>query len=404
MLRRCLTFSLSISLAAVTAAAADWPQYRGPARDGVSAETSLLHTWPESGPEECWRKPLGEGFSGVAVAGGAVYTLFADAEHELAVRLHPETGEEVWRVPIGPRFEEALGHGPRSTPTVDGERVFVLSSTGNLAALSTIDGSKLWEVDVQKGMGGKQPLRGWSPSPLVEGDLLIVELGAGVGKSILAFDKATGETRWSLRDNPAGYSSPIAVTIGGVRQLVFVHTAGKEVVSVLPDGTEHWTHPWEGGTLAMPLFIPPDKVFVSASADVGALVLRVTEGPEGPKVEDVWRDRVIKNHWSSSVYHDGHLYGFDNGTLKAVDALTGEQKWAHRGLGKGSLVVADGMLFILGDRGQLVLAEATPEAFRQKGAVEPMSKKTWTAPSLSDGKLYLRDMHEIVCFEVATHG
>lgn len=151
----------------------------------------------------------------------------------------------------------------------------------------------------------------------------------------------------------------------------------------------------------MPLVLPPDRIFVSASADVGAMVVRVTETEDGPQVEEVWRDRGMKNHWSSSVVYDGVLYGFDNGTFKALDPETGEMLWAHRGLGKGSLVAADGLLFVLGDRGDLVLVEATPEEYRQKGEAEPLGRKSWTAPSLADGRLFLRDMDEIVCLEVS---
>lgn len=393
-----LATALSISL---PLDAADWPQYRGPGRDGVSPETGLLDAWPESGPAECWRKPLGEGFSGIAVVDGGLYTLYSDGENELAVRLDPKTGEEVWKVPVGPHFDEALGNGPRSTPTVDGDRLYVLSSTGNLKALSTQDGSTVWETQAQDALGAPLPLRGFAPSPLVDGDLVVLELGAGDGKSIHAFEKATGKVAWSVRNNPPGYSSPIAVTIGGVHQIVFVHTAGQEVVSVLPDGTEHWTHPWAGGTLAMPLFIPPNRIFVSASADTGAMVVEVTESEDGPKVEEIWRDRGMKNHWSSSVFYEGTLYGFDNGTFKAIDPATGEMHWAKRGLGKGSLVAADDLLMVLGDRGKLVLVEATPEEYREKGALEPLGNKSWTAPSLSGGKLFLRDMEEIVCLEVS---
>lgn len=392
---------LCTTLLTLPLAAADWPQYRGPGRDGVSSETGLLDAWPESGPKECWRKPLGEGFSGIAVVDGGLYTLYSDGTHELALKLDAQTGEELWKVSVGPHFDEALGNGPRSTPTVAGEAVYVLSSTGNFKALSTKDGSTIWETRAQEDLGAPLPLRGFAPSPLVDDELVIVEMGAGPGKSIHAFHKATGEVAWSIGDAPPGYSSPIAVDIGGVHQIVFVHTTGKEVVSVLPDGTLHWTHPWEGGTLAMPLFLPPDRIFVSASADVGAMVIRVTETPEGPKVEEVWRDRVLKNHWSSSVYYQGVLYGFDNGTFKAVDPETGETFWAHRGLGKGSLVAADELLLVLGDRGDLVLVEATPEEYREKGRIEPLGTKSWTAPSLADGRLFLRDMDEIVCLEVS---
>ncbi len=403
-----LSLSLALLLAAPPPARADdspsrdWPQFRGAGRDGVSKETGLLRAWPPEGPKVLWRKPLGEGFSGIAVSGGRLFTMFAGAEEEFAVRLDPATGAEVWRTAVGPRFDEALGNGPRSTPTVEGDRVFTLSSTGLLAALHAGDGHKLWEVDAQKAVGAPMPLRGFACSPLVDGELLVVELGAGAGKALVAFDKATGELRWSTRDTPPGYSSPIAVTIDGVHQLVFVNTSGREVVSVLPDGTVWWTHPWPPGAIAMPLFVPPNRVLVSASADIGAMMLAVTTAEGKPKVEEVWSNRLLKNHFSSSIYRDGFVYGFDNGTLKCLDAGTGEQRWATRGFGKGSLITGDGLLFVLGDRGVLALAEATPEGYRELGRAQVFAGKTWTAPALAGGRLYLRDQGEIVCLEVAS--
>lgn len=381
--------------------ATDWIQFRGPHRDGVSPELGLLHEWPEDGPEECWRRPFGEGFSAVTVADGGLYTLFADAEHELAVRLDPRTGEEVWRTPIGPRFDEPLGNGPRSTPTWDGERLYVLSSTGTFHALDPEDGSKIWSLDAQKELEARMPVRGFTSSPLIEGDLVIVELGGADGKGVVAFDRVSGELRWGSRETPAGHASPLAVTIDGVRQVIHLATAGRELASLLPDGSVYWTHPWPPGAIAMPVFIPPDRIFVSASADIGATVVRVhTENGE-PVVDEVWKDRVMKNHFSSSVLYEGTLYGFDNGTFKAIDPATGEQRWAKRGLGKGSLIAADGLLLVLSDRGKLVLVEATAEEYRELSSVQALTGKTWTLPALAGGRVYLRDHDEIVCLEVA---
>ena len=380
----------------------DWPQFRGPGRDGVSAETGLARSWPATGPKELWRKPVGEGFSGISVAGGRAFTLVAGPDQEFAVGLDAATGAEVWRTPVGPRFDEALGNGPRSTPTVDGDRVFVLSSTGHLAALAVADGHPLWELDAQKEMGAPMPLRGFACSPLVDGDLLLVELGAGAGKALAALDKASGKVRWSARDTPSGYSSPIAVDIDGVHQYVFVNTSGREVVALRPDGSVWWTHPWPPGSIAMPVFVPPNRILVSASADIGAALLEVKTVDGKPQVDEAWRNRVLKNHFSSSLARDGFIYGFDNGTLKCVDAATGEQRWAERGFGKGSLIAADGLLLVLGDRGTLALAEATPEAYHELARVQALKGKSWTAPTLAGGRLYLRDQSEIVCLEVAS--
>lgn len=377
----------------------DWPQFRGAERSGVSTATGLYRSWPEEGPKVLWRRPLGPGFSAVTVAAGRAYVSFGEGEVELAAALDPATGEELWRTEIGPLFEEQFGNGPRSSPTVAGDDLYVLSSTGVLSALTAATGERRWQVDVKE-LGARVPQRGFCPSPLVEGDLVIVEAGAGEGKGILAFDRAGGELRWSTRDTPGGYSSPIAVTIGGVRQIIFVHTAGREIVALAPDGSLLWTHPWSPGAIAMPVFVPPNRVLVSASADVGALLLEVDVEDGKPVAREVWSNRLLKNHFSSSVFYDGNIYGFDNGTLKCLDAATGEQKWAHRGLGKGSLIVADGLLLVLSDRGELVLAEATPEAFRQTGGVQMFNSRTWTMPALAEGRLFLRDLEELVCVEV----
>jgi outer membrane protein assembly factor BamB len=232
----------------------------------------------------------------------------------------------------------------------------------------------------------------------------VLEVGAGQGKGVLALDKATGGLRWSARDTPGGYSSPIAVEIDGVHQLVFVHTSGREIVSLLPDGSVHWTHPWQAGAIAMPVFVAPNRILVSASADVGATLLEVGRGGDGkPAVTEVWTTRQLKNHFSSSVHVDGTIYGFDMGTLRAIDAATGESKWAHRGLGTGSLIAAEGLLYVLSDRGRLVLVEATPEQYRELGSAQVFETRSWTAPALADGRLYLRDHAELVCVEVG-HG
>jgi outer membrane protein assembly factor BamB len=405
----CLLVALVLSLAPAPAALADpgpsrdWPQFRGPERDGASAETGLAHRWPAEGPKQLWRRPLGEGFSGVAVAGGMAFTAYGDAENEWAVRLDPASGETVWKVAIGPRFEEALGNGPRATPTVDGDRVYVLSSTGQLLALATADGAVLWKLDAQADLGARQPLRGFASSPLAEVGLVIVELGGGEGKGLVALDRGTGEVRWAARDTPSGYASPISVELAGVEQVVLVATAGREMVGLRrSDGELLWSHPWPAGTIAMPLFVPPDGVLVSASADVGAMLLRVKGTAEAPEVEEVWKNRLLKNHFSSSVYHAGHVYGFDNGTLKCLDAATGEQRWAARGFGKGSLITADGLLYVLSDQGVLALVEATPEAYRELGRAQVLAGKTWTAPALSGGRLYLRDHQDVVCLEVGS--
>jgi outer membrane protein assembly factor BamB len=392
--------ALAPAAGADPSAGADWPQFRGPQQNGVSVEKGLLRSWPESGPKVVWKKPIGSGFSSVTIVGDALYTLAVEGESETAYRLRESDGEVVWRVPLGPVFPEAFGNGPRSTPTVDGDVIYVLSATGRLHALKTKDGARIWEVDVMKTFNAPSPLRGFSPSPVVDGDLLVLEVGGTEGKAVVGLDKKTGQTRWTALDGKPGYVTPLAVTIDGVRQYVLVRTAEGDIVSLAADGKLHWRYPWKRGAIASPLFLPPNRIFASASDDIGAVLLEVGTADGKAAVKEVWNNRLMKNHFSSSVLYEGHIYGFDNASLKCIVAATGEQRWVRRGYGKGSLVAADGLLFILSDQGQVILAEATPEGFQEKGRIKAMEGKTWTAPALSHGRLFLRDEDEMIVLDL----
>lgn len=382
----------------------DWPQFRGLQQNGVSPERGLLRSWPESGPQVLWKKPIGSGFSTVAVMGDALYTMAVEGESEMAYRLRASDGEVVWRAPLGPVFPEVFGAGPRSTPMVEKDVVYVLSATGRLHALATKDGSRLWEMDLVKELGSPTPQRGFASSPVVDGDLLLVYAGGTQGRAVVALDKKTGKIRWTALNGEPGYVTPLAVTIDGIRQYVLVRTIEGDIVALLPDGTLHWQHSWRTGAIASPLFIPPNRIFASATDDAGAVLLEIgkTDGPGDKKatVREVWNSRVMKNHFSSSVLYEGHIYGFDNASLKCLVAETGEQKWVQRGYGKGSLIAADGLLYILSDQGQLILAEATPAGFHEKGKVQVLQGRSWTAPVLSHGRLYLRNDQEMITLDV----
>jgi outer membrane protein assembly factor BamB len=389
--------ALGLFLAAGGVLAADWPQFRGPNRDGVSRETGLLKSWPAGGPRALWKVPMGEGYSHIAVSNGRLYTLYGQGDQEFAVAMDAATGKAVWRTPIDRMYRSDMGNGPRSTPTVDAGMVYALSASGRLVALNAKDGSKVWARDLPKELGGRMPGWGASTSPLVEGNLLLVDLGGS--KSLAAFDKKTGKVVWTSQSDVAGYSAPIAITVGGVRQAVFF--TGTSVLAVSPrDGKLLWRVPWRTDwdiNAATPLFVPPDKVFVSSGYGVGAAVYKIKVADGKVRAEEVWRSRGMKNQFSSSVLHNGVIYGFDDATFKAVDAATGKERWKQRGFGHGSLILADGHLIVLSERGcNLALVEATPEEYREKGREEVLSGKCWTAPTLANGRLYLRNEEELV--------
>jgi outer membrane protein assembly factor BamB len=381
----------------------DWPQFRGLQRDGVSQETGLAEGWAEGGPKEVWRKPIGSGYSAVSIVGDRLYTMYVveiDGEDkEVAVALSAKDGKELWRTPLGVRFDNEFGDGPRATPTVSGDRVYVLDSRGTLAALKTKDGSVVWSMDFIEKFEIETPRFGYSTSVVVDGDQVIVQAGGPEGKNYLGINKDNGEILWSRGDGPAGYNSALPVQIGDTKR--FVYVAGNQLICVDEDGGEVWAHDWpQGETHAMPIRIPPDKLYLSGAEGVGARLFRVKEADGKGEIELLWEQPFMRNHFSSAVVNDGTIYGFDNATLKAISVEDGKMIWGKRGLGKGSLIFADGRLLVLSDRGKLLLLEATTEGYREKGSVQALEGLCWTAPALADGRLYLRNHDELVVYDL----
>ena len=399
--------------------ATEWPQWRGPNRDGVSDEVGLRKEWPSNGPKVLWQIPLGEGFSGISVSQGRVYTMFSKGDDEFVVCLDAMDGQEIWRFRSDDNYYEGQGgNGPRATPTIDGDLLFTISAYGKLYALHAANGKQLWSHDLQRKFGSKMPRWGFSTSPLVDGPLLLVEVGGKGEKSIVAFDKKMGDVIWSSHKDKLGYSSPIAITVKRIRQIICF--TGTQLVSVSPtDGRIYWKYPWKTGydvNAATPVFIPPDKVFISSGYDKGAAVLqmRVFVSPDDDRtatdqirenqgkvrIKEVWKNRKMKNQFASSVFYENYLYGFDNSILKCIDANTGEEQWKSRGFGKGTVILADGHLIILSDKGKLGLVEATPAGYIEKATAKVLSGLCWTAPTLANGKLYVRNEEEMVCLDM----
>jgi outer membrane protein assembly factor BamB len=398
-LRACL--SLVLCLLAGAAVWADWPQFRGPNRDGVSAEPGVLAAWPAGGPKVLWKVPLGEGYSQIAAVKGRLFTLYGQGNDENAAAFDAATGKQLWRVRLDRKYENGMGNGPRSTPTVDGGTVYVLSASGRLAALEAASGRTIWEHDLRADYGAQPPTWGVASSPLVEGNLLLVSVGGSGNRSIIAFDKTNGKPVWGSQNDIAGYAAPIAITVRGVRQVIFF--TGDALVSLAPkDGHLLWQAPWKTDwnvNASTPVFFPPDKLFVSSGYDTGAALFQIRVAGNGVSALEVWRSREMKNQFSSSLLHNGILYGFDNATFKAMDAATGQERWKQRGLGHGSLILAGGRLVVLSDRGRLALVEATPQEYRELGSAQVLEGKCWTAPSLADGRLYLRNEEQLVALD-----
>ncbi len=319
------------------AGASDWPQWRGPDRNGISRETGILKEWSDGGPRVLWRVPLGEGFSGISVAQGRVYTMFSEEDDEFVICLDASNGEEIWRFRSDSTYYESEGgNGPRATPTVDREFLFTVSAQGKFYALNSMNGEQIWSYDLIRDFNSYMPRWGFSSSPLVEGNMLLVEVGGNNGKFIVAFDKTNGEVLWSSHTDKLGYASPIAVTIGGVRQLIVF--AGLRLLAVSTDSGELlWSYPWRTGRFdvhaATPIFIPPDKIFISSAYGKGAAVIqvKVMDSPESDdrikmEVKEVWMHERMQNRLATSILHGNHLYGFHKTILKCIDANTGTEK------------------------------------------------------------------------------
>ncbi len=387
----------------------DWPQWRGRWRDGLSRETGILTAWPDEGPPRLWDKKIGKGFSAVAVAAGRVYLLFQDADHEAVVCWNAADGQELWRFRYPAQFLESYGDGPRSTPTVDGDCVYTVGATGIMHCLRTqpasSKGEVVWRSDLLAEYGARNLRWGTSFSPLIEGELVYTNPGGPNGNSLAALNKRTGQLVWKSLDDPAGYSSPIAATIAGQRQIIFFTQLG--LVGVTPDtGAELWRFPWEtsyGCNVATPIVVQ-DYVFISSGYQRGCAVVKIQAQGDGTfTAERVYEHTRLCNHFSSCVLYKDHLYGFHDVRLVCMEFRTGTIRWTKMGFRKGSLLIADGHLLILGEKGNLALAEANPEGYRSRAELQlfPFSERPrWTMPVLANGRLYLRDEDSLVCLDL----
>jgi outer membrane protein assembly factor BamB len=352
---------------------------------------------------------VGEGFSSVSVSEGRLYSLWDEGESEFLVSLDAATGKELWRYRVGAAYSSSWGNGPRSTPAVGDRLVYAVSARGNLHAVAARDGRAIWSHDLAREFGGTMPEYGYSSSPLIQDDKLFVEAGGQDHRAFIAFDKSTGQVVWASQTDVAAYSSPLAITVDGVRHIVFFSASG--LFAVTPEnGRLLWKHPWESScpqtgiptNVAHPVFIPPDKIFISNGYGTltGSAVIRIVRRGEAFTTQTVWRSETMRNLLNSSVLHEDHIYGFDIGILKAIDAATGKEQWKARGFGRGSLIAADGRLIVLGEKGNLALLEATPDGYREKGSAQILQGKSWTMPTLADGRLFLRNHSEIVSLDL----
>lgn len=450
--RSCRWLALAIAgcccLFTTSASAADWPQWRGPNRDGKSADTGLLKQWPENGPPLAWRiDNLGGGEAGPAIAAGRIFIMSNRDEEEVVWALSEKDGSEIWVTPLGPAFPQRASQareGPGCTPTVDGERLYVEGLGGNVACLRVNDGKILWQRSMTEDFGGGAPMWSYRESPLVDGDRVIVTPG-GPDAMLVALNKLTGETIWKskLPDSPTGeseapagpgggrggfggrrggfgggggaaYASPIAIDFSGQRQ--YVQLTARALIGVAAsDGEFLWRYDKPANRMgincATPLF-HDGMVFASSAYGAGGGLVKLSKGAEGVvKAEEVYATMDMQNHHGGMILFDGYLYGAsggnEGGALICLDFQTGKVLWDQReSVGrraKGSLALADGMLYYRMEDGTIILIEPDPKQYTERSRFQQPDRTrlpAWAHPVIANGKLYIRDQDVLLCYDI----
>ena len=380
----------------------NWPNWMGPNLNGVSTESGWSTDWPEEGLPVAWTHQLGTGFSSVSIADGLLYSMGHTRGRETVWCLDAESGEVVWKrfydAELNPNLYEG---GPGSTPTIDDESVYSLSVDGRLMCLNRFDGSVVWEKKLQTALDVGMHEWGFNGSPFILGDQLILEAGR-----VVSFDKRTGNKLWQSGVHRAGYGSVRAMTIEGRSMIVSLDCDGLRVSSA-EDGSEIAFNSWQSPfrTNSTTPIVNGDRIFISTGYQVGCGLFQLASEDSGFTLRPEYTSREMRNHFNNCILHQGYLYGFDGNsnlgrvvTLKCIDFATGEVQWSKTGLGCGSLMIADQKLVILSDKGQLVVADASPDGFRELCRSPFLDGRCWTVPVLLNGRIYGRNARgRLVC-------
>ncbi|MBI5759026.1 MAG: PQQ-binding-like beta-propeller repeat protein [Planctomycetales bacterium] len=406
-LRFWLVLSFLIAVVDSDLRAGDWPQILGPNRNGIAVDEKLTESLPEAGPKTVWSRPVGSGFAGVAVAKSIVVLFHRQGDDEVVEALDAATGQPRWKTPFPTSYGGGYSddHGPRCVPVIDNDRVFVFGAAGNLHCVTLADGKKIWSRAAAREFNAPESYFGAGSTPVVEAGKLIVNVGGKGSSGLVAFDVNDGHTVWQATDEQASYSSPVSVTLDGVRHVIFVTRLN--ATSIDPDsGTVRFRFPFgqRGPTVnaATPVIVG-DHVFLTASYGIGAVSAKI--GKTDAKV--AWsKPDVMSSQYTTPIVHAGNLYGIDGRAdippahLRCVDPKTGRVLWSKDDFGKATLILADEKLVIVKTDGTLVLAKPSPSSYRELGRAKILSSTSRALPALANGLLFVRDTDTLKCVDL----
>lgn len=385
-----------------------WTEFRGPDRAGRYAEAPIRTRWAGRGLPVLWKQPCGGGYASFVVAEGLAFTIEQRLNQEVVIAYALETGREVWKLGHEALFSEWMGgDGPRATPTYHRGLLYSLGAAGDLRCLGARTGTLVWQHDVLEDSGSENLRYGLAASPLVYGEQLIVTTGMAGGKgTVLAYDLLTGELLWQALPEQQAYASPMLAMLAGKEQMLVV-TAERMVGLDLLDQSVLWEVPWEvsyGNAICLPVIVNDTRFFLGAGYGTGGALIEVRREDAAFTAKEVWQNRNLRTKFNPAVFHEGHLYGLDEGVLACVEAATGEQRWRKGKYGYGQVLLAGSHLIVLGGSGRLALVEARPERFLEVASFQALKGKTWNVPAIAHGRLLVRNSSEMACYDIGLPG
>ena len=387
----------------ITQTTNDYPQFLGPHRNCTVSGPPLARDWKSQPPRLLWRQPIGTAWSGFAIAGNFAVTQEQRGEEEMVVGYDLQSGKPIWSHADSAHYNTTIaGEGPRATPTIVSNHVYALGATGILNCLDLVTGKLIWTKDIIK--DNQSQVNGWgmSGSPLVFDTLAVVSAGGPNGRSLVAYDRATGEFVWGGGSDGAGYSSPLLTTLAGVPQILIFNSSGI-VAHETERGTILWEYPWPKGHphIAMPVILPDDRVLLSSGYGTGSELLQVKKTAEGKwSASRIWKSIRLKAKFTNVVCREGYIFGLDDGILVCLDAANGEQKWKEARYGHGQVILVGDLLLVMAENGDVILVEPVPQEHRELTRFSALNGKTWNPPALAGELLLVRNDKEAACYRL----